>query len=170
MKFTSLFIHTFLFPILLLATPNDKNKIKFKITHDDKITYVKFGMKSPMIGEERYNNQKGLEKDFISHISIIGKQKDKKILDISTSTYLSQYPMIKFKYIDINRPKDLKLIIANNKGTQNHYNATTNKEKEHVTPYMKTTASHAKANKTDYRKQHSQVFKSRSINQAINTL
>ncbi len=170
MKFTSLFIYTLLFPILLLATPNDKDKIKFKITHDDKITYIKLGMKSPMIGEERYNNQKGLEKDFISHISIIDKQKDMKILDISTSSYLSQYPMVKFKYINMNKPEDIKLIIVNNKGTQNHYNATANKRKnQYLTPF-KTIISRAKVKKTNYRKQHSEVFKSRSINEAINTL
>jgi len=169
MKITSLFIHTLLFPILLLATPNDKDKIKFKITYDDNITYLKFRAKSPMIGEERYNNQKGLKKDFISHISIINKQKNKKILDISTSSYLSQYPMVKFKYIDMNKPEDIKLIITNNKGTQYKYNATNKRKIQYLTPF-KTTVSLAKVKKTDYRKQHSHIFKSRSINEAINAL
>jgi len=167
MKFTSLFTYMLLLPVLLLATPNDK--LKLQITHDNNITYLKFRAKSPMIGEERYNNQKGLEKDFISDVSIIDTQRDKKILDISTSSYFT-HPMVKFKYIDMHRPKDIKLIIANNKGTQNHYNATTNKRKsQYLTPF-KTTVSHAKVKKTNYRKQHSHVFKSRSINEAINTL
>jgi len=146
MKFTSLFTYMLLFSILLLATPNDKDKLKLKITHDNNATYLKFMAKSPMIGEERYNNQKGLENDFISHISIIDTQRDKKILNISTSTYLSQYPLIKFKYIDMNRSEDLKLIVTNNKGTQYHYNATTNKKVQYLTPF-KTTASHANVKK-----------------------
>jgi len=169
MKFTSLFTYMLLLQVLLLATPNDKDQLKLKITQDNNITYLKFMVNSPMIGEERYNNQKGLEQDFISDVSIIDTERDKKILDISTSSYFT-HPMVKFKYIDIHRPKDIKLIITNNKGTQNHYNVIANKRKnQYLTPF-KTIVSHSKIKKTDYRKQYSYVFKSRSINEAINTL
>lgn len=169
MKLTS-FINTLFFPVLLLATPNETNYLKLKTTWDNNITYLKFMLKSPMIGEERYNYQKGMEENYISHISVIDIKKDKKILDVSTSSYMRENLIIKFKYIDIERSENIKFIITDNKGSQNNYNANTNKGKSQYLTPSKATALYDKVETINYRKQNPQIFKSKNIDEAIKAL
>lgn len=156
-----------LFPLLLLATENPEQYIKTKIRTNDNITTIKFLIMHPMIGDERYNNQRDLEENYITHIT--ARNSDKIILDISTSSYLKTNPVLQHKFMGIKQSKILKYIITDNKEHKNEYTIDTNKSRSRTTS-SKVPTSFTKGTVVNYRRLKPKVWEALNIEEAITEL
>lgn len=153
-----------LFPIILLATENPEQYIKTQISSNNNITTVKFLIRHPMIGDERYNNQRHLEENYITHIT--ARNNDKIILDISTSSYLKTNPVLQHKFMGIKKSKILKYIITDNKEHKNEYTIDTNKSRSKATS-SKVATSFKKGTIVNYRRLKPKVWEALNIEEAI---
>ena len=158
-----------IFPLLLMATETREQYMKVKIKWDNNITTLKSLVKNPMIGDERWNYQKDFEEDYISHITAIDIDNHKKILDISTSSYMKENLIFQFKLTDVNKSKNIKYIFTDNRGHEKVYFINTNKRRSRSFASKKTTLS-SKENIINYRQRKSKVFESKEINEAIKEL
>ncbi len=164
-----IFIFFLIVPALLMASENREQYMKVKTNWDNNITTIKFMIKNSMIGDERYNYQKGLEEDYISHVTAIDIDNHKKILDISTSSYMKENLIFQFKLVDVNRSKNIKYIFTDNKTRTKEFFVNTNKRRSRPV-VSKDTTSPSKENVINYRKLKSKTFKSEKIDEAIKEL
>ena len=152
-----------LFPILLFSITSQDRYFKAKLSSNNKLDSVRFRIRNPMIGDERYSNQRNLEESYITHIT--ARNEHGLLLDISTSSYLREYPIIEYQLRKSDQSKPITYTITDNSGHKKSYAVDFKQNK-----ITKQKVSSLEKPFIDYRKLKSKLWSKLSVEEAISEL
>lgn len=150
--------------VILLLITIELYAIKINAKQNGDIVTVKAMIINEMLTFEQAVN-KGVEQTFVTHIT--ARVGGRIVYDLSMDADIAKNPIVKFKYKYTGQNDTIKLIVTDNKGHQTQLSAPiVNSAYNRASSRSLSTYPAA----TDYRKSLPQVWKSTSVEEAVNAL
>lgn len=154
-----------LITVVIFAQDNSHLDMRAKAKSDGTLVKAKLQLYNPMIDFEAAKNYK-MEANFITHITAIVE--NEIVLDISTSPFFVNNPVIKYKFKDVNQANAIKYIITNNKGEKKEHFFEI--KREYKLLLEKKQFKGSKTSVINFREKHPLVWEAKNSQEAIKDL
>jgi len=164
----SFFIFLLLVPTIVFSQIGNDNLLKVKAKSDGNIIKIKMLIRNKMIGHrETWVSRKNMKADFITHIT--AHIKNKVVFEISMSSLMSSYPVIKYQVRDTEKANSIEYIVTDINNKKKKYSFTI-KRKINSIKSSKQLKNLNKNYAINYRRTKPKAWEAASIPESISEL